>query len=736
MGERPALGALAERLGIAPGYHSAVDGAWHATSDATRERLVAAMGFEVDSETRTQALLDALEAEARRRWLSACRVVPDDVLARTGLALERAVKTPIAYAVRLTTEQGGVHEWEGALEAGGSTIGIAASLPWGEHHVRLELRGPGAGVFEQRLLVTPRAAHPVDAALPEGGGFGLTTQLYALRRREGWGAGDLGELRALIEGAGAAGAAFVALNPLHVLANEGDRVAPYSPLSRLFRNPVYIELEQVPEWDDEAVRRLASTSRVQQERARLVGASRIELESVARLKQPLLEALYAAFLRRELRTGTARGRAYRAYRDREGDALEGYGRYRAIVERLSSERNEVAGDAWDWRRWPAALREAGSDAVECLAREQALRVDFHAWCQFELDRQLGDVAAEARARGLGIGLLTDVALGAARGGCDDWLYPEQFASASVGAPPDAFARGGQSWGLPPLDPTRLRADGYRLWRRILRASLAHAGAMRLDHALALRRLFWIPDGRGPEDGAYVAYPEAELLGVLALESHRARAAIVAEDLGTVPEGFRDTLRERGVLTSSVLLFEREGDAFRAPEHYPVSTLASASTHDLPPLAAWLGSDDLALRRRAGQIASDAELVIFEEERARLQGALADLVAGEDPGREAHGAPGGVAGLTLESVGVAVTRFLCRTPARLVALSVEDLAGEAEPVNLPGVPLDRHRSWCRPVQPTPEALFATPLARAQLEAVPEARRSRPRPGPASRPQQAS
>ncbi|MCB9726652.1 MAG: 4-alpha-glucanotransferase [Spirochaetaceae bacterium] len=737
--ERPALAALAARLGIAGEYRSALDGSIRTTADATRERLVAAMGFDASSEMRARVVFAALAAEDRDRWLASCRVVSDETLFRTGILLERSTPGRVAFEVEVETESGGFRGWKGWVPTGGASIPLPGPLPWGEHRVRLALRTAcsPAKRFEQRLIVTPRTAWPVEAGLPSGRGFGLTAQLYTLRRRDGWGAGDLGALRSLIELASAEGAAFVGLNPLHALANQGDRVGPYSPISRLYGNPVYLELERVPEWaEDEAARRLAGEGCLQAERARLVAGERIDLEAVAAAKQPVLERLYAAFLRREAQAPSERGRAFEAYRAQEGAALEGHARYRTIAEHLST-REVRALDPWDWRTWPIRLRDAGGPAVADLAEANPLRVGFHAWCQFELDRQLGEAATLARTPVSASGSIStspSAAPGAAA----------TTGSTATTSPPRARARrptpsrrrAGRQ--LPPLDPRRLRADGYRLWRRMLRATLRHAGAMRLDHALCLRRLFWIPEGAAAEEGAYVAYPEAEMLGVLALESHRARAAIVAEDLGTVPEGFRDTLHEHGLLTSSVLLFEREGEGFRAAERHPVRAVASAGTHDLPPLAAWLGRDDLRLRRRVGQIPDEASLAALEAEREALQRALASLVATEEarsgPGRpEAGGSeparpdePAGEASAvrTPARVAAAVTRFLCRTPAQLVALSVDDLAGETEPINLPGVPPDRHASWCRPIAIAPEALADSPIARAWLDAVPDERRSRP------------
>jgi 4-alpha-glucanotransferase len=346
--------------------------------------------------------------------------------------------------------------------------------------------------------------------------------------------------------------------------------------------------------------------------------------------------------------------------------------------------------------------------------------------QFELDRQLGLAAREAREAGLALGIYGDLALGSAAGGCDDWAQPELFRGEfSVGAPPDAYSSLGQDWSFPPLDPERLAGPGLESFRALLRAAFAHAGALRIDHVMGLARQFWIPRGRKPGEGAYVRYPAARLTEALAQESRRSHAVVVGEDLGNVPRGLQSRLARRGILSSRVLLFERGArGSFRAAESYSPRALVTANTHDLPPLAGWLAGRDIELRRELA-LPSPEQARAARAERESAGAALLRRLARDGLLARDEAAP---APLRLLA---AVNAFLCRTPAPLVGVSLDDLAGEREPVNVPGVPPDVHPSWTRRMRETPEAILAQPEARRALAALaPRARRGAPE-GPLGR-----
>ncbi len=713
MSTRPELRALATHCGIADGYHRAGNGHWHATSDETRVALLEAMGHAAGSEAEAAYSLAALLQARTVRWLEPVYVLARSQLARgVPISSDAIGSHPAPFEASLRSEHGD-RELGGRIGPGAFPhLPLPADLPLGEYDLEVSLTRPvGRQHAAQRLVIVPDGAWAPESALPPEGAFGLVVQLYATRRRDGFGVGDVASLHSLVDWTARLGGAFVASSPLHALANREERVCPYWPISRLFRNPIYLAPERTPEWADcEAAQRLASSAAVLETRRRLQSAPRIDQPAAAALLRDLHQHLFETFQARERRRPSARGEAFARYRAEQGDALEGFATFMVVAEML--EREGAAPEtAWDWRRWPEPLRDRHGPAVQALQTGRADAISLHAWLQFELDRQLGELAADARRRGLALGLCTDLALGSAAGGADEWHGGSLYAGASTGAPPDDFAPTGQDWSFPPLDPAALARDGYRLWSRMLRATFAHAGAVRIDHALWLRRLFWIPAGRAPSEGAYVAYPEEDLLGVLALESHRQRALVVAEDLGTVPEGFSESIRERGLLSSRVLLFERDEQGLTPPRAWPRRALATASTHDLPPLAAWRGEADLELRRRAGQLLEPADFERERRSRVELQQLLRrDLPFDGDPLADDA------------ALAAATTRFLCDTACLLVGLAVDDLAGEAEPQNLPGVSPAVHPSWTRAVRTDVEDLPAHPVARAAMAAVPRSRRS--------------
>jgi 4-alpha-glucanotransferase len=420
-----------------------------------------------------------------------------------------------------------------------------------------------------------------------------------------------------------------------------------------------------------------------------------------RVRAPLLDSLHRTFEVREAATGSPRARAYAQYVTREDPQLTQFATYMAIAER----------EGPDARQWPVALRDAGSDAVATMRHELANRVSFHRWVQFELDRQLGDAALQAQRAGMALGLYQDLAVGSSASGSDVWANPTLFVQgATVGAPPDMYSDEGQNWGLPAINPHVLRATGYDYWTRLLRSGFRHTGALRIDHALGLFRMFWVPVGRSAKEGAYVRSFSEELFGILALESVRHAALVVGEDLGTVPPEVPAVLARWGVLGSKVLVFERDffTGRFREAADYPRLALATVNTHDLPPLVGWMLERDITLRSDLGDLSDERQATMMREARRAEKRALVEsLIAARLLPPSAH------EDLTPEALVAAVHAFIRRTPAALVGLSLDDIAGESEPVNIPGVWQDRYPSWSRRMRDSLDALLHAPRAAAAL-----------------------
>jgi len=546
--------------------------------------------------------------------------------------------------------------------------------------------------------LSPETCADVDGVVGGRRVFGLWANVYALRSERDAGFGTFAELALLVRLAAAEGAAFVGINPLHALASADGVACPYFPESRFYRSALYLDVPSLSGQDADPVGPpLGEASGP---------AARIDPAGRQRWLDGRLRALHDRFHTAPGDAGNARRHAFDAWRAGEGDALEGYATFAALAEYVGGSR--------DWRRWPERYRRRTGAAVEEFRRECSADVERHAWIQFELDRQLGDVAALARDRGVALGLYADLALGSAPGGADPWTWPDLFArGVHLGAPPDAFSRDGQDWGVPPIDPHALRGDGYAFLDRLLDANMRHVGALRVDHALGLRRLFWIPEGASPRDGAYVRQPEADLFAVIGRASRRSGVVIVAEDLGNVPEGFSEDLQRQGMLSSRVLLFEHDARGYRAAGDYPRACLATLNTHDLPPLDGWLSDADLALRRSAGQIPDDESFRSVRDARAEERAALAERL-------QADGFLS--ADTSAAAWAEATTGFLGRSPVALLGVAIDDLAGEVEPINLPGVSPGRHSSWLRRSSMTLEALFRSSRARRVFGALPEERRS--------------
>jgi 4-alpha-glucanotransferase len=356
----------------------------------------------------------------------------------------------------------------------------------------------------------------------------------------------------------------------------------------------------------------------------------------------------------------------------------------------------------DWSQWPSELRDATSSAVASAATRLATRVDYHRWLQFETDRQLGEACGAARDAGMRIGLYQDLAIGTAPSGADTWVFPELFVRrASIGAPPDPYSATGQQWGLPPLDPRVLRANGYRYFIDLIQSGFRHAGALRIDHAMGLFRLYWIPEGRSGVDGAYVRYPANDLLGIVALESVRNRGIVVGEDLGTVPPDVPPALAKWGVLSSKVLYFERGWHgSFNPASSYPKLSLATANTHDMASIAGFWQGRDIDVRRDVGLITSEDDLQRARSDRETDRMQLLRRLADEQVLPESPVPP------TSIELRAAVHGFLCRTPAQLVGLSLDDVAGETDPVNVPGVGPDKFPSWTRKMRDPLEVIMAS------------------------------
>ena len=695
-----AIDRLADAAGIAPEWWE-VNGTHHAVTPETKRALLNAMGLEVDSAGAAASALETLADTRDRRRLPATAHAREGEGARLALTLPDAPRRlPRTLVITADTGEKTELSLEDLASAAASHTGLDGRQ---SRRAQLVLPPLPAGRYRLdagedtpcHLTIAPRSCHR-PAHMPRS--FGLSAQLYTLRTAQDQGIGDLTTLATAAREAARFGAATFGINPLHALfPHDRSRASPYHPSDRRFLDPAYIDvtaLDDLPTSPLVDTMMMAAAPRF----AALRLGRDVDYASVSALKLSVLRARFEAFRTAFYGGSSDIRRSFLGFVEAGGVALDRFATFRVI---------EDVQEGRPWQSWPAELQNPASRQVRQLAEQHQQAVACEMFVQWLADRQLA--AAASAASGLPLGLYRDLAVGCAPDGAEAWANRRLLgAGVSVGAPPDPFSALGQVWNLPPPNPLTIPDGGYAGFRALLGANMRHAGMLRIDHVMGLARLFWVPDGASATEGAYVGYPRDALLAELALESARARCMVVGEDLGTVPEGFREALGDSGVLSYRVLWFEREGAGFKPPASYPAGAVACVATHDLPTLAGWWSGADIDEQASLGLIGT-AETAhrARAEEKATL---VAWLVAG-----------GFLASAPAEDgplqpvLAAAIHAAVAATPSLLAFAQLEDLAGETEAVNLPGT--DRERlNWRRRLAEPVETLCGTPLARAILGAI--------------------
>ena len=507
--------------------------------------------------------------------------------------------------------------------------------------------------------------------------WGISLQLYELRSSRNWGIGDFADLKVVCGVAGAAGADFVGLSPLHALfLAQPSRCSPYSPSNRKFLNPLYIAVDQLPGFDEAWVdRELLSGLRA---------SETIDYQGVTTLKLSVLRKIWAGF--KDGDVPRDEHEAFRQFRAARGEDLRLHALFDVIALELAG-REGGRG----WSDWPEEYRSHGSEAVKHFEREHQDEVEFHCWLQWIASRQLADAAHHARASGLRVGLYFDFAVGEAPDGSSTWSRPDLvLPGLRVGAPPDVFSTSGQDWSLAALSPRALKAQDMRPYDELLDASMEYSGALRIDHAMGLWQLFLLPDGETPAVGGYLRYPFQDMAGTLAKVSHRRKTIVIGEDLGNVPIGFREVMEKAGILGYRVFYFEPiEGGVFD-PSRVLRLSLACLSTHDLPPLIGWWRGDDILLAEKFG-LTDEAGAAVSMRERQARRSAFTRAVRDADLVSEPVAGLSEPSGAISEEVFIALHQLLARSPSLMVTLRLADLVGEDRATNVPGTS-DAYPNW--------------------------------------------
>ena len=675
---------------------------------ATVTAVLTALGVDVSS---TESIAGALQESGLREWR---RMLPPVFVSRQGEDRRLWVHIPHGTGVSawVETEDGErrsleqVEWWIAPVEVDGVLKGEASftvpgDLPLGWHRIVAQGEVDEASTT---LIVAPNRLDPDAITGPRQWGF--MTQVYAMRSQDSWGMGDLHDLRTLTAWSGRElGAGFVLINPLHAASPVPPMSpSPYLPVTRRFANPMYLHIEDIPEFarlTPAVVERLEQLA-VQLQRLNDTD-DLLDRDAVWAAKRVALHAVHLAGMSDERRA------AYETFLAEQGEGLRDFATWSAI----SDVHGPIPGD------WPAELSHPSSPAVEAFRSEYADSVDFHSWMQWLIDDQLAVTQQAARDAGMAIGVMHDLAVGVHPEGADAWALQDVLApGVGVGAPPDMYNQMGQNWHQPPWRPDALAEAAFIPYRDMLRTVLHHAGGLRIDHVLGLFRLWWVPEGFPAYAGTFVRFDFDAMLSVLMLEAQRAGAIVVGEDLGTVEPWVQEVLADRGILGTSILWFETlESGAIKDPFDWRREVLASVTVHDLPPTAGYLRDEHVRIRSELGLLTT-----LESDERAsaaRERDAWADVLIKHgwlDPYANLDSDEG------KEAFVVALHRAVACSPARLVGVSLPDAVGDRRAQNQPGTDQE-YPNWRVPMadgEGTPvllEQLLARPdLLERIVEAV--------------------
>ncbi|GAA0286250.1 4-alpha-glucanotransferase [Psychrosphaera haliotis] len=729
--------SLIEQLAEARGIESKYIDAWgnQATIEpSSKAKILAAMGYSVEDEAK---MLNQIEEESKQQWLT---VLEPATVVRTNTPSTFFLKLPIdfvndeltlnIYQKNKQVKQISITPVDHQLvatveleefEIQQYAIEINFELPMGYYELALLEGGNDEPLGSGRLIVAPQKCFKQPEIEQGKKLWGPSVQLYCVKSKNNWGIGDFSDLAYLIEKVAERGADFVGLNPIHALyPNNGNACSPYSPSSRRWLNVIYIDVQKVIGFtEDKATQAIVQDSKFVEQLAKARASEQVDYDSVMDLKVRALKPLYDYFLKHHIESNTSEAKAFEAFKNEGGESLAQLATFDAIQDNFRSEGRYI-GDNWGWPVWPDEYKDYGSSAVKAFAKQHAKLVDFYAYIQFVALKQLEQANAVSAKKGMAMGTYRDLAVGVSEGSTEIWANKDLYCTdASVGAPPDVLGPLGQNWGLPPMDPVKLYEQGYQPIIDLFRSNMHACGALRIDHVMALLRLWWVPKGESAKAGTYVYYPVDDLLAILALESHLNECSIIGEDLGTVPDDIGGKLQANGIHSYKVFFFEQAEDGgFYSPEHYVEQSMATLTTHDMPTLIGYWHCKDLELGQEIGLYTGDELMKSLYADRVKAKQSILDSLHGHnsipsDIGRDAN-----YVGMTQE-LNYGMQIHMAKGSSALLSLQLEDWLQMDMPVNIPGTS-EEYPNWRRKLSVDLEDIFNKPEVNQLTQALTKAR----------------
>ena len=681
-------------------------------AESSKAKLLNTLGYDTSSDEKIQS---QITQDIKSVWLSPLNPVQ---VVRNTQEINLAVRLPIElvnddHTLTVTCENGDVltHQFTPVdqemttmahiddVEFHEYVVTLPLDLPLGYHDVALS--ADDDEFARSRLIVAPEACYTPNEIKEGKKIWGLSVQLYCVRSEKNWGIGDFSDLALLIEKAAGVGADFIGLNPIHALypANP-NACSPYGPSSRRWLNYLYIDVTAIDGYDDASVQAIVSSDEFKATLEHARNVEHVDYEAVAHVKLAALKAVFDVYDAKYLRKSTKQNKAFKAFVEAGGESLDMLAVYDALQSHLKAEGK----DSWGWPVFPQDYKDYYNPAVAKFKSANEQDVKFYLFLQWIAAQQLELASNKATDAGMTIGLYRDLAVGVSEGSAEIWGNKDLYCTgASVGAPPDILGPLGQNWGLPPMDPRKLYEQGYQPIIDLFASNMASSGSLRIDHVMALLRLWWVVKGDNAKDGGYVYYPVDDLLGILALESHRNQSLVIGEDLGTVPEEIRSKLADNGVYSYRVFFFEQAEDGgFYSPSHYPVQSMSTLTTHDMPTLIGYWHCLDLELGKEIGLYPTEEILQTLYADRHENKQAILDTLHG-------HGSIGDNVGRDVNHTGMnrelnnGMQVHMAGGSSALLSLQLEDWLEMDKPVNIPGT-FDEYPNWRRKLTENIESMF--------------------------------